>query len=398
MKVARVPDDFEAFAAQMDAESGDMPMQPEGLPTPFSWVDPALIPPRPWLYGRHYLRKQVSVTVAPGGLGKSSLGIVEAVAMASGRPLLGEWVAGPIAVWVFNLEDPRDELQRRTAAAMLHHGVTPDALGGRLYMDTGRERPLCTAMQSRTGGARIVAPVMEALEAQIRARRVDVLIVDPFVSSHQVSENDNGAVDLVAKAWARLADRCNCAVELVHHTRKLNGEEGTTESGRGATALLAAARSGRVLNRMTDEMKADAGIADDPATYFAVTRDKANLAPAGERLWRRMASVHLANGDNVGVAEAWNWPRTFDGRTSDDLLAVQRAVDGKALRYSDKVAQGWAGDAVAEVLGLDPTKDRKRIKRMIDAWIASGALIKIDVEGPQRKPVPVVEVGEWATA
>ena len=96
MKVARVPDDFEAFAAQMDAESGDMPMQPEGLPTPFSWVDPALIPPRPGLYGRHYLRKQVSVTVAPGGLGKSSLTIVEAVAMASGRPLLASGWRGPL--------------------------------------------------------------------------------------------------------------------------------------------------------------------------------------------------------------------------------------------------------------------------------------------------------------
>ena len=281
---------------------------------------------------------------------------------------------------------------------MLHHGVTPDALGGRLYMDTGRERPLCTATQSRTGGARIVAPVLENLEAQIRARRIDVLIVDPFVSSHQVSENDNGAVDLVAKAWARLADRCNCAVELVHHTRKLNGEEGTTESGRGATALLAAARAGRVLIRMTDEQRTEAGVADDPATFFAVTGDKANLAPASGRVWRRIASHDLANGDSVGVVEAWAWPRAFDGLTSDDLLAVQRAVDGRGLRYSDKVAHGWAGDAVAEVLGLDPTKDRKRIKRMIDAWIESGALIKRDAEGPQRKPVPVVEVGEWATA
>ena len=96
-----------------------------------------------------------------------------------------------------------------------------------------------------------------------------------------------------------LADRCNCAIELVHHTRKTNGEEATTESGRGASALLSAARSGRVLNKMNDEMKAEAGVQDDPATYFAVTRDKANLAPVGKREWRRMASVHLSNGDSA---------------------------------------------------------------------------------------------------
>ena len=146
---------------------------------------------------------------------------------------------------------------------------------------------------------------MNALADEINARAIDVLVVDPFVSSHQVGENDNGAIDAVAKEWARLADRCNCAIELVHHTRKTNSEEATTESGRGATALMGAARSGRVLNKMSDEMKDEAGVRDDPATYFAVTRDKANLAPVGNREWRRMASVHLANGDCVGVVEAW---------------------------------------------------------------------------------------------
>ncbi|WP_371813323.1 AAA family ATPase [Ruegeria sp. HKCCA4008] len=126
---------------------------------------------------------------------------------------------------------------------------------------------------------------------------MDVLIIDPFVSSHKVGENDNGAIDLVAKEWARLADRCNCAIELVHDTRKTNGEEATTESGRGVTALLAAARSGRVLNKMGNDMKAEAGVQNDPSTYLAVTRDKANLAPVGDRVWRRMASVQLSNGD-----------------------------------------------------------------------------------------------------
>ena len=75
-----------------------------------------------------------------------------------------------------------------------------------------------------------------------------------------------------------------------------------------------------------------------PATYFSITRDKANLAPVGERVWRRMASVQLANGDSVGVAEVWEWPDTFDGVTVDDLLSVQRALDGKQLRYSDQAA------------------------------------------------------------
>jgi hypothetical protein len=47
--------------------------------TPFRWVDPSTIPRREWLYGSHYIRRFVSVTVAPGGAGKSSLAIAEAL-------------------------------------------------------------------------------------------------------------------------------------------------------------------------------------------------------------------------------------------------------------------------------------------------------------------------------
>lgn len=389
--------DFSDFEAHFKDHRAEFPRDtPDRLPTEFVWRDPASIPRRPWVYGRHLIRKQVSVTVAPGGVGKSSLTICEGLAMASGRELLGDWAAKGLKVWLYNLEDPRDEMDRRIIAAMQHHRVNPEEVTGRLYVDTGRERELCTAIQTRVG-IQIIKPEMDALAAEIEAREIDVLVIDPFVSSHQASENDNGAIDLVAKEWARLADRCNCAIELVHHTRKTNGEEATTESGRGATALLAAARSGRVLNKMRGERREEWGLMNDPATFFSIDRDKANLAPTGARTWRRMASVELANGDHVGVCEAWTPPGTFDDMSVDDLLAVQRALDGKGRRYSDQAGDDWAGLTVADVLGLDATADRKRIKKMIEAWLKSGALMKGQKTGPIRKPVPTVEVGQWAT-
>lgn len=387
-----------------------MPVQPvaflpPGAPpqlraTLFSWRDPETLPARQWLYGRHLIRRFVSVTVAPGGVGKSSLTICEAVAMAAGRNILGEWVSAPLKVWVLNLEDPRDELARRITATMMHHGITPEALGERLFVDSGRERGLCTATQSREG-VTINLPEVEGLAAEIMEQGIDVLIVDPFVSSHQVNENDNGAIDRVAKEWGRLAERCNCAIELVHHTRKLGGEEASSESSRGAVALLGAARSARVLNAMSEAQKADAGVSSDSNPYFSVTRDKANLAPPGKRVWRRMVSVDLGNGDNVGVAEAWEWPDDFDGITAKDLLAVQNAISaawdaGKLPRFSNQVKEGWAGLIVAEALGLDATKDKGRITRLLKAWVASGALREVQREDEKRNKRPCLEVGEWA--
>ncbi len=378
--------------------AGHPPPSPTLRASQFVWRDPKTIPPRPWVYGQHMIRKQVSVTVAPGGVGKSSLTLGEALAMVTGRELLGEWVSPkPLRAWVYNLEDPRDEMDRRVIAAMMHHNVEPDDLGGRLFIDTGRERTLCTAVEAQ-GNTSIMKPEIEALAAEIMARGIDVLIVDPFVSSHRVNENASGAIDLVVKEWARLADRCNCAIELVHHTRKTNGAEATSEDGRGSSALLAAARSGRVLNKMTKEMKDRAGVKDDIATYFSIDHDKTNLAQAGNRKWVRMASVNLGQGDSVGVAEAWEWPDTFGGISVNDLLRVQKALEGKQARLSEQAKEGvWAGVMVAEVLGLDIVTHRKRIKKLIDTWIKSNALRKVEVEGPQRRKVPTVEVGDWAT-
>ena len=369
--------------------------------TPFAWIDPAAIPARDFLYGRHLVRGFVSVTVAAGGVGKTSLIVSEAVAMASGRSLLNEWVKGPLRTWLMNLEDPQDELQRRVTAAMLHHSVTPEDLGGRLFVDSGRARGLCIAAQDRNG-VTINRPEVEALVAEITARRLDVVTIDPFVSSHRVGENDNGAIDAVAKEWGRVAERCGCAIELVHHLRKTGGEEATTEAARGAVALLGAARSARVLNRMTPEQMAAWGFPPgDTTTLFSIDRDKANLAPAGRRVWRRIAAVELANGDSVGAAEAWTPPNDFDGVETADLLAVQRAVAAacEADRHPrlNAQARGWVGQIVADTLGLDPETDRKRIGRMVATWVRNGAFREVQIEDEKRKPRPCLEVAEWAT-
>jgi hypothetical protein len=83
---------------------------------PFTPIDEASLPPREWLYGRHYQRRTVSITAAPGGFGKSSLDMVEAIAMATGRNLLGEEPPVRLRVWLHNGDDSREEMDRRVVA------------------------------------------------------------------------------------------------------------------------------------------------------------------------------------------------------------------------------------------------------------------------------------------
>ena len=77
------------FKRHPGAVWGNFNPQASTTATPFTWLDPAKIPPREWLYGEHYVRRYLSATLATGGVGKSSLSVVEALAMVSGKPLLG---------------------------------------------------------------------------------------------------------------------------------------------------------------------------------------------------------------------------------------------------------------------------------------------------------------------
>lgn len=393
-----------AFRNRRDMLPPIAPYDEEGAPapakisaTPFIWRAEADIPPRQWLYGRHLVRKFLSLDIAPGGLGKSSLKIVEALAMVSGRELLNKAVYdGPLRVWLYNLEDPKDEIERRFIAAAKHFAINPEECGDRLYSDSGRDNPVCIAEET-PDGARIIKPVSEALIAELKARQIDVLTLDPFVSSHAVSENDNRAIDMVAKEWSRIADICNCAINLVHHVRKSNGLEVTAESSRGAVSLIGAARSVVVYNRMTKEEGERAGIDPDKCSfYFRTQNDKANLAPPEAADWHRMNNVDLDNGDSVGVACPWHWPDSFEGVTSWHLKQVQARVGDGRFR-KDVRSTEWVGHVVADICSIDIEKNAGRVKDIIKTWISEDVLRYVEGEDSQRKSKIFVEVGTWRT-
>jgi hypothetical protein len=243
-------------------------------PTPFRWRDPATIPRRQFVFGTHLIRGFVALTVAPGGVGKSSLAIGEAISMASGEYLLSVRPGRPLRAWYVNLEDPREEIERRVAAVCLHFKIDPSSLEDRLFFD-GRETEVIIAEQARAGFT-IAAPVEEALVSALKAGQFDVLILDPFVSTHRVTENDNTAIDAVVKTFGRIAGKANCAIELIHHVRKTGGAEITAEDGRGASALIAAARSVRVLNPVTKDEAVASGVGEERRFYFRADIGKAN--------------------------------------------------------------------------------------------------------------------------
>lgn len=371
--------------------------------TPYEWPNPSQIQLRDWIAGRWILRGELTAIIAPGGVGKSSLLVATALSSVSGDPFLGlELWTGPKRVWIWNLEDDRTELSRQIAATAIRHEIATADCGGRLYVDSGLDQRLCTASETADGLV-IHEPIYEALKAEITKRNIDVLIIDPFVSSHEISENDNPKIDAVAKRWKRLAIDAGCAIVLVHHSRKNGNGETTVEDARGASALLNAARVGLTLNRMTTSEADGFGIKEqaERRAIFRVDNGKPNRSPAGNAQWFKIESVDLGNArpqrpsDYVGAVTAWQPPDPFDNVTTEHLRQVQSLVADGDYRTSEQ-AKDWVGNAVADVigLGLDDPADKRKAKSIFKTWEANGKFKTEMRKDGNRKDRPFVIVGE----
>ena len=366
--------------------------------TPYAFPDPATIPPRDFLYAKHYIRRFLSTTIGPTGLGKSSLIISEALAMASGKPLLGVKPKGVSRVWLWNGEDPVEEMERRIEAVLLEHRLTRADFGDRLWLDTGRGLPLVLARQLRDG-ARIVEPIACALLQEIRRLRLDVVVIDPFVSSHRVTENDNSAIEVVVERWMRIAEAGNCSIELVHHARKLNNEEITVDAARGAVALVAKARSVRTLARMTKDEAKLLGLSERRASLFRFADSKANMSFVSDTTrWLQLKGVPLGNGpgtgaerfaggDEVAVVLPFLESSSINDFEQAQKEAVLDLVDRGVYRRDMRAGDAWIGVPVGLALKLDRDDkgDRERIKRIIHDWLADGTLAERLVKDKHRK-------------
>ena len=168
-----------------------------------------------------------------GAAGKSSLAVVEALAMASGKELLGLKVPGQLRVLLINLEDNRNAMDKRIAAAMKHHRLTVEDIGGRLFTKAKGEIVFKIAEQSGAGSIERNDAFIDKLLGIVKSNNIDVISIDPFVSTHAVNENDNSAIRDVIECYDYIAEQGNCAVHLWHHTRKGNGLGASVDSARG---------------------------------------------------------------------------------------------------------------------------------------------------------------------
>jgi len=356
-------------------------------------VDPP--PPRGWLLGNTFCRTFLSSVIGAGGSGKTALRYAQALSLATGRKLTDEHVFERCRVLIVSLEDDANELRRRIRAARLHYDIPLSELDGWLFLAApGAKAGKLMATDERRRA--IVSKLGANLEATIIARNIDLVMLDPFVKSHSVEENANAAIDDVAQQLTDLATKHNIAVDAPHHVRKGQMEPGDAEAGRGASALIAAARLVyTVLPMSTEEAQAYGISPEDRREYVRVDSGKVNITKASRSAkWFHLVSVPLDNkttlypaGDEVQTVEPWEPPKTWADLSDDDLdIALMRIdsglADGNLYSDANSATTRAAWKVVQNVI---PKKTETQCREMVRTWVKNGVLVKTSYTNPKNR-------------
>jgi len=318
-----------------------------------------------------------------GGTGKSTLSIVEALAMTSGRALLGEDVPKPLRVVLINLEDTRNTMDKRIAAVMREHKLQPEDVGDRLIVIGKSEIKIKIARQLRSGDVERNEMTIRALTRLVHKHRADVLSIDSLIRTHKVNENDNSAMQEVVECYEDIAVEGRCAVHLWHHTRKPSGsgEKISIESARGASAFIDACRTVRVMEKMTakehEELKQIQPDMLSPGHYFRAFSGKRSFAPPADQSdWFEVKNVTLLNGDNVGMVTRWCYPASQETIVPEVIERIVAEIDrgmpnGQRFSNHNSATKRQAWPIVQKYC---PDRTREQCRRFLTIWIKNGLL------------------------
>jgi hypothetical protein len=307
---------------------------------------------------------------------------LQALSLAIGRPLSGEYIHVRCRALIVCLEDDLTELRRRVSAALIRYGIKPEEVRDYLILTTPRGLKIA---QLNSKGAVEDGALLSAITKAVDKWKLDLVCIDPAIKAHSLDENSNPQMDAFATRLTHLAQSKNIAIDLLSHERKGGGAEaGDANRQRGAGSQKDAARLNYTLTGMSKE---DAGILgvreDDRKNYFRIDSAKVNIAaPDASTRWFRHVGVSIGNptavypnGDTVQTCEVYTPPALLDGMTGDQVVVILKQLE-RGLENGNKYSAGpnAKGDQAAwgVIQALHPGKTERQCKAIIAEWVKAG--------------------------
>ncbi|MEI7606715.1 MAG: AAA family ATPase [Rhodospirillaceae bacterium] len=357
---------------------------PQRIPDGFS---PSDLPVRPWVLGRRFLRGAVTVGIGAPGVAKSTMTLLSALAIATGRAdLTGESVRVGGRVWIHNNEDDSIEILRRLSGLCLYFDIRFEDIRDRFLFSSGIDRRLLIAVKNKDQVKQTEA-VAELINI-IKDRGIVFMGVDPFISTHTgTEENSNDDVEAVASIFRYIAQKADIAIDLVHHSVKNHSGNSEARAGdlnasRGAGALGGAVRVSYTLVHMDERTAKDLGIDRRlAARLLRMDGAKGNYsARSFEPIWFELKSVDVGNGggvdqllmesDSVGVpvlrdlaALAAGNASSMESQATDfaerSFIEALSRFEGEGVMVSERERAGsYAPRVIAKSLGAGAPRTR----------------------------------------
>ena len=230
-----------------------------------------------------------------------------AVEIAAGISKLGErlWGGNDQKVLYINGEDSRAEITRRLWAFGLEHKISEQDVARLSVAAADDLRVQCMSfLRVNEKATALNEDGFRCLQTALETLRPDLVVLDPLVVfCGGGNMNDNAVMSLIMRRLKALAVKSDCAMLVVHHTRKgrSTGDDPAEEAERigGASAIVNLARRAMMPVTMNDtEAKAYLGTAVTTASIFQTRGREIEMAPLStEAPWYELASVELPNAE-----------------------------------------------------------------------------------------------------
>ena len=207
-----------------------------------------------WFY------ENIGHIAAPGGVGKTTLLLWQAVHIILGRDLFGHQIKRPGAVVYATKEDDGETLVARARRMCEGLNLAPEefdaVLRGLVVLDVAE----CAAMRgfrlTRISGE-VVTPSDDAvnLAKALKGLRPSMTFLDPAVSFGVGESRVNDSEQALIEAARLIQREVGGGVQYVHHTGKANAREKNTDqyTGRGGSAFAHGSRAIHIMQALAPE-------------------------------------------------------------------------------------------------------------------------------------------------
>lgn len=213
-------------------------------------------PPPPDVIVENLLLMDACGFVAPGGTGKTTLAIFEAIHIILGRPLWGRQICKPGRVLFLTAEDSRQIVETRLNLICKSLDLTAIDLSivadGFYIEDLSMVgmRLVGTAPDGAIRATKLVADIV----GQYRDLDVSLVHLDPASLLGPGEQSGNDGMSELMRAARQIAGDVRAACQIVHHVAQVVARNGIQDqyAGRGGTAFADNSRGQRQLVRIKE--------------------------------------------------------------------------------------------------------------------------------------------------